>query len=141
MEKPADADALRVEYLELLKIMYGTARTGFNRVKAHMDVSFFGMLITQGALLGAFYFMDDLDQRAVVAILVIVVLATLWWFSTLNKELSKHEEVKREYEVMEKRLKCIEREYRDLTGTELRGSFTAAEIGPVFEPLLKKRKS
>lgn len=138
MEKPADAEALRTEYLDLLKIMWVTCLTGIRRAKAHMDVSFLGMLVTQGALLGAIYFLEDLDDRAIVAILVIVVVATLWWFSTVNKELSVHEEVKHEYEAMEKRMKSIEREYMALTGTELRGTFTANEIQQAFEPLLKK---
>jgi hypothetical protein len=138
MEKPTEAEALRVEYLDLLKTMYGTCLTGFRRAKAHMDVSFLGMLVIQGALLGAIFFIEDLDDRAIVAILVIVVLATLWWFSTVNKELAVHEEVKHEYEAMEKRMKSIEREYMALTGTELRGTFTANEIQQAFEPLLKK---
>lgn len=60
--------------------MYGTALTGFNRAKAYIDVSFLGMLITQGALFGALFFVDNLEQGAVVAILIIVSLAVLWWF-------------------------------------------------------------
>jgi hypothetical protein len=85
MEKPTEAEALHVEYLDLLKTMYGTCLTGISRAKAHMDVSFFGMLVTQGALLGSIFFIQDLDDRAMVAILVIVVVATLWWFRTVNK--------------------------------------------------------
>jgi hypothetical protein len=138
MEKSPRAEALRAEYLDLLKTMYGTCLTGFSRAKAHLDVSFLGMLVTQGALFGALFFMEDLDDSAIVAILVIVVLATLWWFRTINKELTKHEEVKLLHEENEKLLKSIEREYRDLTGTELRGTFTADEINQAFGPLLKK---
>jgi hypothetical protein len=141
MEKSADAEALCVEYLQLMKIMYATCLTGFKRAKAHLDVSFLGMLVTQGALIGALYFVDDLEERAIIAILIIVVLATLWWFSTLNKEVAKHEEVKREYEAMEKRLKSIEREYLALTGTEIRGSFADTEVHQAFDALLKKRSS
>ncbi len=84
MERPTEAEALRAEYLDLLKIMYGTCLTGFSRAKAHLDVSFLGMLVTQGALFGALFFLEDLDDSAIVAILVIVVLAALWWFSTVN---------------------------------------------------------
>lgn len=138
MEKPTEAEALRAEYLDLLKIMYGTCLTGASRAKALLNVSPLGMLITQGALFGALFFLDDLDDRTIIAILVIVVLAALWWFRTANKELAKHEEVKRIHEENEKLLKSIEREYRDLTGTELRGTFTADEIQQAFEPLLKK---
>ncbi len=60
------------------------------------------------------------------------------WFSTVNKELAVHEEVKHEYEAMEERVKSIEREYVALTGTELRGTFTANEINQAFDPLFKK---
>lgn len=57
----------------------------------------------------------------------------------MNTELSKHEEVKREYEAMEKKLKSLEREYKALTGTELRGTLTAKEVRKAFEPVFKKR--
>jgi hypothetical protein len=139
MEQSTDAKALRDEYLELLAIMYGTALTGFNRAKSYIDVSFLGMLITQGALFGALFFVDDLDQGAVVSILIIVSLAVLWWFGKCNKEFAIHEEVKREYETMEKRLASLEREYKALTGTELRGTLTAKEVRAAFEPVFKKR--
>jgi hypothetical protein len=66
-------------------------------------------------------------------------VATLWWFATVNKELAKHEEVKREYEAMEKRKESIEREYTALTGTKIRDSYADTEIYQAFEPLLKKR--
>jgi hypothetical protein len=69
MEKPTEAEALRVEYLDLLKIMYATCLTGFSRAKAYSDVSFFGMLVTQGALFGALFFVEDLGANAVAAIL------------------------------------------------------------------------
>jgi hypothetical protein len=62
VEKPSEAEALRVEYLDLLKIMYATCLTGFNRAKAYLDVSFFGMLVTQGALFGALFYLDDLFE-------------------------------------------------------------------------------
>jgi hypothetical protein len=39
---------------------------------------------------------------------------------------------------MEKRLQSIEREYIALTGTGLRGTFTAAEVREAFEPVFKK---
>ncbi len=139
MEKPTEAEALRAEYLNLLKIMYGTCLTGFSRAKAHLNVSFLGMLISQGALFGAFFTMEDLDDRAIVAILVIVaVLATLWWFYIMHKELAKHEKVKLIHEENEKLLQSIEHEYMALTGTELRGTFTANEVQQAFGPLLKK---
>jgi hypothetical protein len=135
---PRQVEKLRAEYLDLLRILYGTGLTGFKRAKALLDVSFLGMLITQGALFGALFFMEDLNDSAIVAILVIVVLAAFWWFRTVNKELAKHEEVKRIHTENEKLLKEIEREYLALTGTQLRGTFTANEVNKAFEPLLKK---
>lgn len=69
--------------------------------------TFLGMVVTQSALLGALYFLED---TAIIAILVIVVLLTLWWLSTFTKEKAVHEEMKREYEALEKRMKSIERE-------------------------------
>jgi hypothetical protein len=97
-----------------------------------------GFLITQCALLGALFFLEDMG---VVAILVIVVLLTLWWFSTFTKEKAIHEEMKRENEAMEKRLKSIEREYSILTGTDIRQTFTGTEVHRAFDELLKKRSS
>jgi hypothetical protein len=139
MEQLTKAEALREEYLELLAIMYGTCLTGFSRAKAYSNVSFLGMLITQGALFGALFFVDQLAEQAVVAILIIVSLAALWWFGKCNKEFATHEEVKREYEMMEQRLASLEREYKALTGTELRGTLTAKEVRDAFEPVLTKR--
>jgi hypothetical protein len=69
---------------------------------------------------------------------VIVVGAALWWFHKMNKELATHEEVKRIHAENEKLLQEIEREYLALTGTQLRGTFTAYEVNKAFEPLLKK---
>src|SRR5438067_13153155 len=92
-------------------------------------------------LFGSLFFMEDLEERAIVAILVIVVLATLWWFGTTNKEVAKHEEVKREYEAMEKRMKSIEREYSILTGTDIRQTFTGTGVHRAFDELLTKRSS
>jgi hypothetical protein len=135
MEKPAEAEALRVEYLDLHKTMYATCLTGLNKAKAHMAGTFLGMLVTQGALLGALFILED---KGVVAIFVIVVLLTLWWFSTFKKEIAVHEEMKRAYEAIGKRLSSIEREYLTLTGTEIRKTFTEAEIRQAFDPLLKK---
>lgn len=117
MEKPTEAEALRIEYLDLLKTIYATCLTGLTRAKAHMVGTSLGFLITQCALLGALFFLGDMG---VVAILVIVVLLTLWWFSTFTKEKAIHEEMKRENEAMKKRLKSIEREYSILTGTDIR---------------------
>jgi hypothetical protein len=135
MEKPTEAEALRAEYLELTKTMWVTCLKGIRRAKAHMVGTFLGMLVTQSALLGALYFLED---TAVIAILVIVVLLTIWWFGTTTKEEAIHEEVKIEYAAMEKKMKSIEREYFALTGTELRGTFTANEINQAFDPLFKK---
>jgi hypothetical protein len=135
MEKPADAEALRAEYLELTKTMWVTCLKGIRRAKAHMVGTFLGMLVTQSALLGALYFLED---TAINAILVIVVLLTLWWLSTFTKEKAVHEGMKREYNALEKRMKSIEREYLALTGTELRGTFTATEVQQAFDPLFKK---
>jgi RecB family endonuclease NucS len=66
-------------------------------------------------------------------------LAVLWWFRTVNTELSKHEDVKREYEAMEKKLTSLEREYKALTGTDVRGTLTAKEVRAALEPVFKKR--
>jgi hypothetical protein len=135
MEKPAEAEALRTEYLELHKTAFATCLTGLTKAKAHVTGTFLGMVVTQSALLGALYFLED---RGIIAILVIVVLLTLWWLSTFKKEKAAHEGMKREYDALEKRIKSIEREYQALTGTELRGTFTANEIQQAFDPLLKK---
>jgi hypothetical protein len=138
MEKSAEAEALRVEYRDLSKTVYATCLTGLTRAKAHMVGTFLGMLVTQGAFLGALFFLED---TGVVVMFIIVGLLTLWWFSTFTKEKAIHEQMKREYETIEKRLKSIEREYFALTGTEIRETFTAAEIGQAFEPLRKKYSS
>jgi hypothetical protein len=139
MEQSSRAAALRSEYVELLARMYGTALTGFERAKAYHAVTFFGMIITQSALFGALYFLDTLDEMAVTAILTIVVLSALWWFYTIHKELSRHEDMKRANEALEKKMADIEQEYVALTKTQLRGTFTAREIHEKFEPLFKRR--
>ena len=139
MEQSTKAEALRNEYLDHMARMYGTALTGLERAKSYHAVSFLGMIVTQGALFGALFFLDDLDQRAVIAILMIVVAAAFWWFSTVNKELSKHEDMKRANETLEKEMNDIEQEYYALTKTELRGTFTAREIHEKFGTLFKRR--
>jgi hypothetical protein len=98
MEKPADAEALRAEYLDLLKIMWVTCLKGIRRAKAHMVGTFLGMLVTQGALFAALFFVENLDAKAVAAVFVFVIvsLLTLWWFGTTTKEEAVHEEVKHE---------------------------------------------
>jgi NADH:ubiquinone oxidoreductase subunit 4 (subunit M) len=63
---PRQVEKLRAEYLDLLKIMYGSCLTGCKRAMAYSSVSFFGMLITQGALLGAMYLVNELSDRAIV---------------------------------------------------------------------------
>jgi hypothetical protein len=139
MDKPTEAEALRAEYLELTKTMYATCLTGLDRAKAHMFGTFSGMLVTQGALFAALYFSDNLNTNAIVVVVVIVSLLTFWWSGTTTKEEAVHEGMKHEYEAQEERMKSIEREYMALTGTELRGTYTAEEIHQAFEPLLKKR--
>jgi hypothetical protein len=89
MEKPAAAEALRVEYLDLVKTVCATCLTGLIRAKAHMVGMLLGFLVTQSALLGALFFLED---TGVVAVLVSVVLLTLWRFGKSAKEEAKHEE-------------------------------------------------
>ena len=139
MKQSTKAEMLRNEYLDHMARMYGTALTGFERAKSYLDVSFLGMIVTQGALFGALFFLNDLDQRAVIAILMIVVAAAFWWFFTVNKELSKHEDMKRANEALKKKMADIEQEYYALTKTELRGTFTAREIQEKFGALFKRR--
>jgi hypothetical protein len=97
MKTPTEAEALRAEYLDLLKIMWVTCIKGIRRAKAHMVGTFLGMLVTQGTLFAALFFIEDLDAKSVAAVIVIVSLLTLWWFGTTTKEEAVHEEVKDEY--------------------------------------------
>jgi hypothetical protein len=123
--KSSKADALRVEYLDNLKIVYTTCLTGLKKTKAHMVETMLGFLITQSALLGSLYFIEN---RGIVAILFLVVLLTFWWHRTTMKEVAKHKEAKDQHEAIRKRLESIEREYFALTGTDIRQTFTEAEV-------------
>jgi hypothetical protein len=51
MEKSTEAEALRVEYLELLKIMYGTCLTGIERAKACLVGTGIGGIVIRSHLI------------------------------------------------------------------------------------------
>jgi hypothetical protein len=126
------ADALRVEYLDNLKIVYTTCLTGLKKTKAHMVGTMLGFFVIQSALLGSLYFIEN---RGIIAILFLVVLLTLWWYRTTTKEVAKHKEAKDQYEAIGKRLESIEREYFALTGTDIRQTFTETEVHQAFDAL------
>jgi hypothetical protein len=138
MEKPTEAEALRIEYLELMKTFYDTCLTGLNKAKAHMAGTLLGMLVTQSALLGALLF---LEGNGVVVILVAVGALTYWWFRRSRKEWAKHKEMKGVYEKLEMRKTSIERKYFDLTGVDIQQTFTEAEVYEAFDELMKKYPS
>jgi hypothetical protein len=68
----------------------------------------------------------------------IIGLLTLWWYREITKEETKHKEVMCEYQAMEKRLVSIECKYFALTGTDIRQTFTEAEVYQAFDELMKK---
>jgi hypothetical protein len=135
MEKATEAEALRFEYLDLLKTNYKTSLTGLNRAKGLMAGNLAALLVTQSALVGALFLVDE----GAVTILALVVAVALWWFWKCSKELKKHEAVKREYEEMDTRLKSIERQYFALTGTEIREALSKTEVYETFHELFKQR--
>jgi hypothetical protein len=135
MEKPTEADALRTEYLSLLKTMYATSLTGFFRAKAFLVGNFAAGLVLNGALFGALF----LEDKGAVVMLVLVVAVAFWWFRKFMKEDAKHREVVQIQEADKKRLKDIEREYFALTGTEVREALSKVEVYEAFHELYKKR--
>jgi hypothetical protein len=135
MEKLSEADALRMEYLDIIQTVCGTCITGLRRAKAHMVGTFLGMLITMSAFFGALIFLEGV---VMIATIVVAVLLTLWWMGTTRKEVAVHEDMKGTYEAMEKRLENIAREYSALTGTDIRDTFTTPEIQQAFDTMLKK---
>jgi hypothetical protein len=135
MEKSPRTEALRAEYLELMKTWYDTCLAGIDRAKAQFVGLNAGGIVINSAIMGAVMF---LEGDAQVAMLLIAVALSVWWIRSDMVENAKHKEAMRVYDEIGKRRSSIEHEYLALTDTELRGTFTAAEIHRAFDPLLKK---
>ena len=82
--------------------MYGTCLTGIVRAEASFVGKSMGAIIVNGAVLAAAYF---LEGGAQVAMILIAVALTAWWYRKVTNELAKHEEVKRIHAENEKLLK------------------------------------
>ena len=137
MEKLPEAEALRVEYLDLMKTTYGTSFIGLRRAKAHIVSTQLGFLVTMSAFYGALFF---LEGAAMITTIIVSVLLTLWWVGKTMKEWVKNKRVMCEYEVIEKKAASIQCKYFALTGTDIRDALTQPEIEQAFNKMLKEYK-
>jgi hypothetical protein len=137
-EKLSEAVDLRFEYLELSKKVLTSSLEGLKMVNAFMNRVVAVTIVTVFVFSGAVFF---LEKYAVVAVLLATAAPIGWLVIHQKKEWAKSTAMMNDCEALEEKMEGIACRYKELTGTELRGTFTAVEVQRVFGSSLKEYPS